>query len=281
MLEPMVDTEPIFECEIAKVDEDEHLVFGWFYKSHDKDGKLWVDKQGDFIDDPTILEKAAYEFVLESRQGDELHLEVPVSDMVESMVFTPAKMEKMGIPEGTLPTSWWGGFKVHDGPVWDQVKNGNYKMFSIGGSGIRQTVDEAELASIMQKRDFNTAERKKLAGSGGAMKDGSFPIQNASDLKNAIRLVGNAKNPAAAKAWIIRRARALGLSSSLPDTWVSKLDPSQAVLMKSEEARKRFSDVGLRKDENGFFVHSNQVRSLSYSSPTNIPDVIIDQVRES
>lgn len=271
----------IFECEITKVDTDQNLVFGWFYKTHDKNGELWIDKQGDFIDDPSILEKAAYEFVLESRQGDELHLEIPVSDMVESMVFTPEKMAKMGIPEGTLPVSWWGGFKVHDGPVWDQVKKGNYKMFSIGGSGIRQSVDEAELASIMQKRDFNTDERKKLAGSGGAMKDGSFPIKNATDLKNAIRLVGNAKNPAAAKAWIIRRARALGLTANLPDTWVTKLDPSQQVLLKSETARERFVGVGLRKDENGFFVHSNQVRSLSYDAPKNIPDVIIEQVREA
>lgn len=269
----------IFQCDIEKVDTDQNLVFGWFYKSHDKDGNLWVDKQGDFIDDPAILEKAAYEFVLESRQGDELHLEVPVSDMVESVVFTPEKMAKMGIPEGTLPTSWWGGFHVHDGPVWDEVKKGNYKMFSIGGTGIRQQIDEAELVNIMQKRDFNTAQRKKLAGSGGAMSDGSFPIENAGDLKNAIRLVGNAKNPAVAKAWIIRRARALGLTGNLPDTWVSKLDPSQAVLIKNEQSRERFAGVGLRKDESGFFVHSNQVRSLSYESPINIPDVIIEQVR--
>jgi hypothetical protein len=67
--------------------------------------------------------------------------------------------------------------------------------------------------------DFSAAERKRLAASGAAMRDGSFPIRNASDLKNAIRLVGNASDPAAARAWVIRRARALGLTALLPVDW--------------------------------------------------------------
>lgn len=71
-------------------------------------------------------------------------------------------------------------------------------------------------------RDFNAATRKRLAKSGDAMPDGSFPIQNAGDLKNAIRLAGNAKNPAAAKAHIKKRAAALGLTKNLPDSWKSQ-----------------------------------------------------------
>ena len=68
-------------------------------------------------------------------------------------------------------------------------------------------------------RTFSSAERKKAASSGAAMPDGSFPIHNASDLSNAIRLAGNAKNPAAAKAHIKSRAKSLGLSKMIPDTW--------------------------------------------------------------
>ncbi len=52
------------------------------------------------------------------------------------------------------------------------------------------------------------------------MPDGSFPIRNAADLENAIHLVGRAKNPAAAKAHIIKRARALMLKSKLPLSWL-------------------------------------------------------------
>ncbi len=71
-------------------------------------------------------------------------------------------------------------------------------------------------------RDFSTKERKKLAGQGKAMKDQSFPIKNEQDLKNAIRLAGNAKDPAAARRHIIRRARALGLTRLIPDSWTKE-----------------------------------------------------------
>jgi hypothetical protein len=68
-------------------------------------------------------------------------------------------------------------------------------------------------------RTFSAAERKKAASSGAAMPDGSFPIHHAGDLSNAIRLAGNAKDPAAAKAHIKKRAKALGLHKAIPDTW--------------------------------------------------------------
>ena len=72
------------------------------------------------------------------------------------------------------------------------------------------------------KRDFSQDERDRLAGTGAAMEDGSFPIQNTSDLKNAIHAIGRAKDPAKAKAHIISRARSLGATDLLPDGWVSK-----------------------------------------------------------
>jgi hypothetical protein len=68
-------------------------------------------------------------------------------------------------------------------------------------------------------REFSTAERQKLAKSGAAMSHGGFPIKNESDLRNAIRAIGRAKNPAAAKAHIKKRARALGLSKLIPSSW--------------------------------------------------------------
>ena len=71
-------------------------------------------------------------------------------------------------------------------------------------------------------RDFSAGERKKMAGKGQAKSDGSFPIKNAQDLKNAIRLAGNAKDPAAARRHIIRRAQALGLSNLIPDSWTKE-----------------------------------------------------------
>lgn len=43
----------------------------------------------------------------------------------------------MGIPEGTVPTGWWIGFKVTDDDVWAKVKDGTYPMFSIEGEAVR------------------------------------------------------------------------------------------------------------------------------------------------
>lgn len=77
---------------------------------------------------------------------------------------------------------------------------------------------KAALAELA-KRDFSAKERQQAADEGQAMPDGSFPIKTVQDLKNAIRAVGRAKDPAAAKAHIKRRARALGESDLIPDDW--------------------------------------------------------------
>jgi len=50
------------------------------------------------------------------------------------------------------------------------------------------------------------------------MEDGSFPIENAKDLENAIRSHGRSKHPNEVKKHIQKRAKALGLYKTLPDT---------------------------------------------------------------
>ena len=74
----------------------------------------------------------------------------------------------------------------------------------------------------MDKRDYSTAARERMAESGTAMPDGSFPIGNRADLMNAIRSVGRAKDYAAARAHIVRRARALNAMDMLPEDWRNK-----------------------------------------------------------
>lgn len=79
---------------------------------------------------------------------------------------------------------------------------------------------------MMQKRDFSQDQRDKLAQKGKAMPDGSFPIVNTSDLKNAVHALGRANNPEAVKRHIIDRARALNALSALPPDWgVQKQEP--------------------------------------------------------
>jgi hypothetical protein len=69
------------------------------------------------------------------------------------------------------------------------------------------------------KRNVSQGERRRLADKGHAMADGSFPIASEQDLRNAIRAVGRASDPAAAKRHICKRAKALGLEKLLPDSW--------------------------------------------------------------
>jgi len=70
-----------------------------------------------------------------------------------------------------------------------------------------------------EKRDYSTTSRERMAESGNAMPDGSFPIANRADLMNAIQSVGRAKDYEKAKAHIIRRARELGATDMLPENW--------------------------------------------------------------
>jgi hypothetical protein len=71
-------------------------------------------------------------------------------------------------------------------------------------------------------RHFSTDERRDAAKAGAALPDGSFPILNATDLHNAIRAVGRSNHPASAvRAHIIKRAKALGLTAQLPDSYRS------------------------------------------------------------
>ena len=67
---------------------------------------------------------------------------------------------------------------------------------------------------------YNADDRKRMAGNGQAMPDGSYPIADSEDLDNAIRAVGRGSGSHdAIRAHIIKRAAALGLSSRIPDDW--------------------------------------------------------------
>jgi hypothetical protein len=127
--------------EIAKADKAKKNVFGWAYVTHDVNGEVVIDKSGEFVDDYEEIEKAAYQFVIKSRNGDADHTNVKASTMIESMVFTPEKIEKMGIPEGVLPSGWWVGFHVEDDALWDSVEKGERVAFSIHGTGVRKEVE--------------------------------------------------------------------------------------------------------------------------------------------
>lgn len=130
--------------QIAKTDEAERLVFGFANVSIAKDGELVTDLQQDIIE-PADLETAAYEFVLKFRATGEMHdkgaVKGAVGKLVESMVFTPEKLEALGLEKDAVPCRWWVGFKLEP-EAFAKVKDGTYRMFSIQGNAEREEVAE-------------------------------------------------------------------------------------------------------------------------------------------
>lgn len=83
--------------------------------------------------------------------------------------------------------------------------------------GLAQLEDDAEIQ--LDHKGYSMPERMKAAKKGKALPDGSYPINNAEDLKNAIQAVGRAKDKAKAKKHIVNRAKALGMTQLIPDGW--------------------------------------------------------------
>ena len=87
---------------------------------------------------------------------------------------------------------------------------------------------------MLQTFDDNTAElgyisrrvRERLAKEDKALPDGSFPIRNVSDLKNAVQAYGRAKpgNRAKVRRHIVRRARGLKRADLIPENWKEASD---------------------------------------------------------
>lgn len=136
----------MFESEnefIGKLDEDQRLVWAWAYVYEDE-GKQIVDHSGDIIDKAALadLEKAAYDYVLDSREADEMHVKVTdVAKLVESFFLTPEKAELFGIV--TKKYGWIVGYKVQDDAVWAKIKDGTYTGMSIRGRGDREPLEVA------------------------------------------------------------------------------------------------------------------------------------------
>lgn len=144
---------------IAKIDRAERLVFGWANVSISKTtaagvgGEQFYDLQQDSIP-PEELEKAAYLHVEEYRETDEMHRGGAVGVLVESIVFTPEKLERFAtdpvsgeVNKGDLevlkrlfPPRWWVGYRVEPA-AFAKVLSGEYKMFSIGGEAERVEVE--------------------------------------------------------------------------------------------------------------------------------------------
>lgn len=130
---------------VVKSDGEKGQVFGFAMFSEDPDnpGQFHIDKQDDFIT-PEDLEDAVYDFVLDSRDGGVMHVTKGDATLIESVVFTPEKLEAMGLAKDAMPNgAWWLGYQVHNDEARELVKSGKLTAFSIEGVARREEVGNA------------------------------------------------------------------------------------------------------------------------------------------
>lgn len=108
---------------------------------------------------------------------------------------------------------------------------------------------EAEAAEIALKRAFSEESRQQMAESGQAMDDGSFPIASEEDLRNAIMAHGRAKDIAAAKRHIMKRARDLGMEKMIPAEWTAGEKAIQVADGSTDEFLKSLVEFELLQTE--------------------------------
>lgn len=146
-----------------------------------------------------------------------------VSVIVDDVAFDVDEV----IAENKVPVTWISEARIRR---FDMVPTGAYQEGYISlGPDFVDELDEEQLAALEacgcmaddteEFRDVSTEERKKLADEGKAMPDGSFPIANVEDLRNAIQAIGRAKDPEAARRFIKKRARELGEEALIPEGW--------------------------------------------------------------
>lgn len=129
------------EVKITKTNDEQQLIFGWanITKSN---GKLVADADDDVIKSEN-LEKAAYDYVLKSRNAGEMHLVTEgVGQIVETFFCNVEKCQSMGMEYPGFD-GWWIGFKLNQ-EAYEKVKKGQYRSLSIGGKATRKEVKEDE-----------------------------------------------------------------------------------------------------------------------------------------
>jgi hypothetical protein len=98
-----------------------------------------------------------------------------------------------------------------------ELSNKVNKMKEESSSYMLQSIDDSdsELAVITRKQRMALAKDKK------ALPDGSFPIRNVSDLKNAVQAHGRAKpgNRGLVRRHIVKMARKLDRKDLVPENW--------------------------------------------------------------
>lgn len=122
-------------------------------------------------------------------------------------------------PDGYDVIRAGGGIVIVDLTSLAEAERAEYDALDAAGQARFAQEHDLIIEWTPEFRDISRDEREKLAKEGKALPDGSFPIANEEDLRNAIQAIGRASDPEAAKALIKKRARELGKEDLIPEDW--------------------------------------------------------------
>lgn len=200
-------------------------------------GSAWIDPATE-IDD--------YKFIFDMKDNIKKILGLPVED-VEVKAKTPIFTEVVDLAKSMV-----------EGKISEKI----FKAFC--------EKHKEEISKAGNKNYFSHKERKDLAKKGEAMPNGKYPIRNSQDLKDAIRLVGASDMPESeVKAWIRKRAKALGLENELPESW-GKVEKAEGV--EDTQTLSRESLDGKTKGPQGSGIGDENIEKARKTSKRIIID---------
>lgn len=133
--------------------------------------------------------------------------------------------------------AWFGPFQFNDKMSDEELKKmyddavSGYANWQRGFQYPKSDYKKAyqEIEKILKKRgvkvdesinerEYSDEQRMDMADKGLALPDGSFPIKDLEDLKNAIQAYGRSKDQSSTAKFIVKRAKALSAEDLIPDT---------------------------------------------------------------
>lgn len=152
-----------------------------------------------------------------------------------------------------------GEAEGREGPIVKQLTEGtSVDWVTRAGAGgkvlqliesARENTDENQQAVLLWEAKYDAAQLTALLAKGQAMKNDkgkpSYPIGDEQDLKNAIRAVGRGgADHDKIRAYITRRAKALGKSDLIPADWTSSKAPAKAKESAEPPTREELREAG-------------------------------------
>lgn len=131
MVRPLAKRRPVDE--IFKVDDEKRIVWGWASVTT-VNGEPVVDLHGDRISTDTMV-NAADDFMFNKRNAKAMHQGKDIGFVLHSFPFTKELGEALGMTSDR--EGWVIAMKILDDNEWRKVKSGEFRGFSIGGTGSR------------------------------------------------------------------------------------------------------------------------------------------------